>query len=87
MLELDEIADVVREQRKLRGITQHELARQARVSRALIAELETHRLPEVGFKKLMRILGILGLDLRLTTLNASRPTLDDLKAENQGDDR
>jgi transcriptional regulator with XRE-family HTH domain len=81
MLDLDDIAEAVLAERKRHGLTQHRLAAQARVSRDLIAKLETGRLPELGVKKLLRILHALGLDLRVTTLNLKRPTLEDLRAE------
>lgn len=81
MNDLDEVAVRIRAQRRALGLTQHELANRARVSRALIAELESGRLPELGFKKLVRILRAVGLDLRLTTFNRRRPTLEDLVRE------
>ena len=81
MSDLDEIAKQVRRRRKELGLTQHQLAAQAGVSRALIAELETERLPELGFKKLVRIMHAVGLDLRVTSLNRQRPTFEDLIEE------
>jgi|GraSoiStandDraft_41_1057321.scaffolds.fasta_scaffold4442764_2 HTH-type transcriptional regulator/antitoxin HipB len=81
MTDLAEIAQRIREERKRLRLTQKELALQAKVSRALLAELERGRLPELGIKKLLRILRAVGLDLRLTTLNLQRPTLEDLLEE------
>lgn len=78
MIDLSEISTTIKEHRKRRGLTQRELAEQARVSRALLAELEGGRLPELGIRKLMRILHAIGLDLRITTFNLKRPTLEDL---------
>jgi transcriptional regulator with XRE-family HTH domain len=78
MIDLNEISTTIREHRKKLGLTQRELAQEARVSRALIAELESGRLPELGIRKLMRILHAVGLDLRLTSFNLKRPTLEDL---------
>jgi transcriptional regulator with XRE-family HTH domain len=83
MTDLDEIAATIVAHRKRRRLTQDQLATTARVSRLLIAKLETGRYPEVGIVKLLRILHVLGLDLRLTTLNLKRPTLEDLIAEDQ----
>jgi transcriptional regulator with XRE-family HTH domain len=85
MLDLDDIADTIRSQRRRRRLTQHQLADKARVSRDLIAKLETSRLPELGVKKLLRILHALALDLRVTDLNLKRPTLEDLRAEEDGE--
>jgi transcriptional regulator with XRE-family HTH domain len=81
MLSLDDLAKVITDNRKRQGLTQHELALRAGVSRLLIARLETGRLPEIGAKKLIRILNAAGLDLRITSLNQQRPTLEDLLAE------
>jgi transcriptional regulator with XRE-family HTH domain len=58
-----------------------ELAAKAGTSRSTIALLETGRACELGFNKIMRILGALGLELKLGEANAGRPTLDDLLAE------
>ena len=78
------MARTIAAQRRQLGLTQDQLAAKATVSRPLIAKLETGRYPEVGVKKLLRILRALGLDLRITALNRQRPTLDDLRAENEG---
>lgn len=83
MPDLDEIARTIAVHRRRRRLTQDQLAIKARVSRPLIAKLETGRYPEVGVKKLLRILHAVGLDLRVTTLNLKRPTLEDLIAEDQ----
>jgi transcriptional regulator with XRE-family HTH domain len=86
MLALDDLAKAIAEHRKRLGFTQQNPADRAGVSRLLIARLETGRLPEIGAKKLIRILNAAGLDLRITTLNQQRPTLDDLLAE-EGDEQ
>lgn len=83
MLEIDDIAAALREQRKRLGLNQHELAEKAGVSRILIAKFETGRYREIGIGKLVRMLNAVGLDLRLTALNHQRPTLEDLMAENE----
>jgi transcriptional regulator with XRE-family HTH domain len=81
MLDLIEVGDLVKANRKKLGLTQHQLAAKSGVSRPRIAALETHRLPEIGFKNVLRILNAVGLDLRITTLNQRRPTLEDLLEE------
>jgi transcriptional regulator with XRE-family HTH domain len=83
MANLGEIGATIREHRKGRRLTQQQLARAAGVSRALLTDLETGRLSELGVKKLIRILNAVGLDLRVTTLNLKRPTLEDLLAEEE----
>ncbi len=80
-----DIGQTVAQQRKRLKITQHELASKAKVSRELIAKLETARYPEIGVKKLIRILNALGLDIRITSLNQRRPTLEDLRTEDEGE--
>lgn len=79
-MDMNDLATVVQRARKGKRLTQEDLAKRAGVSRPLLANLETGRLGELGVTKLLRILHVLGLDLRLTELNLSRPTLDDLRA-------
>jgi transcriptional regulator with XRE-family HTH domain len=81
MIDLSTIGARVRERRKELGLTQQQLADRAQVARNRIAPLETDRLPEIGFTTLLKILHALGLDLRITTLNRQRPTLEDLRDE------
>lgn len=81
MADLTDLGRTVRESRKQQRLTQIQLAQDARVSRALVAQLESGRLPEIGIGKLTRILHVLGLDLRVTTLNLKRPTFEDLLHE------
>ena len=81
MTTLDDIGKLIAQQRKRLHLTQPQLASKARVSLALLAKLETGRYPELGIKKLTRILNAVGLDIRITTLNLKRPTLEDLQAE------
>jgi transcriptional regulator with XRE-family HTH domain len=81
MIELVAIGGAVRKRRLELGLSQRELAALANVARNRIAPLENARLPEIGFATLTKILHALGLDLRITTLNRQRPTLDDLRSE------
>lgn len=81
MIDLSTVGEAVRRRRKELGLSQQELAELANVARNRIAPLENDRLPEIGFRTLTKILHALGLDLRVTTLNRQRPTLDDLRAE------
>lgn len=81
VISLVEIGDAVKTRRKAMKLTQSALAERAGVSLARVEGLENGRLPEMGFKNLSRILAALGLDLRLTDQNQRRPTLEDLRAE------
>lgn len=85
-MDLTQIGDAIRERRKKLRMTQPELAEQAGVSRARIAALETHKVSEIGLKRLTRVLNALGLDLRVTERNQSRPTLEDLAEEAEEED-
>jgi transcriptional regulator with XRE-family HTH domain len=80
-MDLIEIGESVKNARRSKGWSQDELASASGASRARIAALENGRAPEFGVKLLSRILAALDLDLRLTTYNASRPTLEDLAEE------
>lgn len=84
-MDISDLAATIQRARKAKGLTQEGLAKRAGISRPLLANLETGRLGELGVTKLLRILHVLGLDLRLTELNLSRPTLDDLRAANEGE--
>ncbi len=80
-MDLIELGRRVKGARKTKAWSQTTLASKSGVSRARIEALENARIAEIGFKHLMRILNALGLDLRITELNRSRPTLEDLAAE------
>lgn len=84
-MDISDLATTIQRARKAKGLTQEGLAKRAGISRPLLANLETGRLGELGVTKLLRILHVLDLDLRLTELNRSRPTLDDLRAANEGE--
>lgn len=81
MLDLLDVGERIATQRKALGLTQAELARRSRTSRATITALETGAQRELGFNKVIAILTVLGLDLRLGAANAGRPTLEDLQRE------
>ena len=80
MLDLYEVGQRVRLLRRAVKLTQPELAKCSGVSRATIAALENGKLGELGLVKLTKILAVVGLDLRLTTANFNRPTLEDLQS-------
>lgn len=86
MLPLDSLGEQIAIARKARTLTQTEVARQARVSRATLESLENGRIREIGVRKLSRILLAVGLELKVGPLNFQRPTLEDLMRENAGND-
>lgn len=81
MLDLATIGERVAQTRKSAGLTQTQLARQAQIGRSTLDALENGRLGELGFAKIARLLKSLGLDLQLREASTSRPTLEDLLAE------
>lgn len=84
-MNLDGIRSIIRSRRKQAKLTQAALASQARVSLPTLRALEQGQIAEIGFAKLERILGVLGLDLELREANRGRPTLDTLRSEESDD--
>lgn len=87
MTPLDDIGQAVAKARKALKLTQEQTARYALVSRPTLAALENGRIRELGYHKLARILTVVGLELRIAPAGQRRPTLDDLIAENEEEDR
>lgn len=85
MLDLPSLGEQIAERRKSRRLTQTEVARMARLSRATIDALENGRTGELGFAKISRLLSALGLELTVQPASSQRPTLDDLIEENRHD--
>jgi transcriptional regulator with XRE-family HTH domain len=86
-MELIDLGDLVKKTRRAQRLTQGELVQRSKVSRARIDALENGRISDIGFKNLMRVMNALGLDLRVTQLNDSRPTLEDLVEEDENASR
>jgi predicted transcriptional regulator len=85
MLDLNSIRTLVLARRSELGLRQSDLAQLARVSLPTIQKLEQGRLGELGFSKLSRILGVLGLEVEVRPARGARPTLDELRAEDIDD--
>jgi transcriptional regulator with XRE-family HTH domain len=81
MLALEEIGTQVAAVRKNLRLRQADLASRAGISRATVDALENGRASDIGFSKLARILGVLGLEMRIGPAAAHRPTMDDLLKE------
>lgn len=62
-MQLAEIGGAVRDRREALGLSQQALAKLAGLSRATINQLERGALKDLGVAKLVKVLGLLGLDL------------------------
>lgn len=83
--DLSSIGQMVRQARRAKRLSQEALAELSGVSRGRIAALESERISDITFRNLLSILHALDLDLRVAPLNRQRPTLEDLRAEEEGD--
>lgn len=79
----EEMASLIKAQRKARGWSRDELAVRADVSRSQIERIENGRAPDIGLRTLWRLLTALGHDLRALPANSGRPTLGELLAEDE----
>ncbi len=70
----------IRTARRLRKLSQAELAKSLGMSRSTISQIESGTVREIGVRKLMRLLDLLGLELRVRPA-ASPPTLEELREE------
>jgi transcriptional regulator with XRE-family HTH domain len=86
-MDLIDLGDLVKKTRRAQKLSQGELVLRSNVSRARLDALENGRISDIGFKNLMRVMNALGLDLRVTQLNDSRPTLEDLVEEDENASR
>ncbi len=77
---LCEIGDIIRAERKRQRITQGKLATDLGMSRATISQIESGTVPDIGVRKLIRILEYLGLELRVRQAG-SPPTLEELRED------
>jgi transcriptional regulator with XRE-family HTH domain len=85
MIGLSDLGREIATARKGARLTQLDLAKRAGVSRATVDLLENGRASEIGYSKLIRILRVVGLELRLQPIALERPTLDDLLREDADD--
>jgi transcriptional regulator with XRE-family HTH domain len=77
---LFDIGQQIRAERKKRKLSQADLAKLLRMSRTTISQIENGTFQDVGVLKLIRILEVLGLELRVRSAGAP-PTLDELREE------
>lgn len=71
--------------RKDRQLTQVQLAGLAGLSRATVDAFENGRASDIGTARLVRLLGVLGLELVVRPATQARPTMEEL-LEEAGDD-
>lgn len=69
--------------RRHRRLSQRALAAKAGVSVEWVSRFERGDSMEPSMHRVMRCLHVLGLDLRLSTYNQGRPSLDDLIAQDE----
>jgi DNA-binding transcriptional regulator YiaG len=81
MIDLIDLGNEIKNARRQRKLTREKLAELSGVSRARIESLENGRASDMGFKGVLTLMNIVGLDFRLTTFNHKRPTLEDIMEE------
>lgn len=77
-----EIGEEIRKKRKQQKLSQAEVAKLLGMSRTTISQIEAGIVQEIGVRKLMRLLALLGLELRVRGLGQP-PTLDELREEQE----
>jgi len=77
---LFEIGKEIRTERKRRKISQEKMAEDLAMGRSTISQIESGTVPEIGVRKLIRILEYLGLELRVRPAGIP-PTLDELRED------
>jgi transcriptional regulator with XRE-family HTH domain len=83
MILLPDLGNAIATRRKAKGLSQKVLAEKAGVGRSTLDALENARLGELGFVKVVRILAVLGLQLKLQETGSNRPTLEGMLEENR----
>lgn len=76
MMLTDQIADLIKVARKALGLTQKELASSAGVSHRLWAEFERGERPNVSLETALRMLGQVGITVRMTDAMGGSRELD-----------
>jgi transcriptional regulator with XRE-family HTH domain len=71
----------IRQARKEKKLTQAQLASMAGIARKTLSQIETGTVPDIGIRKVERMLEVLGLELTVRPIGAP-PTLEELQKEN-----
>ena len=82
-----ELGAAIRAARKSQKLTQAELARQVGVSRHTIMQLEANTYSDLGVRKILSILSVLGLSIDVAVPQRRWPTLEDVYEENEQERR
>ena len=77
----------IRAARKSSHLTQAELAALAGVSRHTIMQLESNTYSDLGIRKILSILSVLGLAMTVNVPEPQWPTLEDVYEENERERR
>ena len=85
-MDIEEMGEQIAAARRLKKLTQTQVAQLAGISLRTVNLLENGRATDLGYSKLARILAAVGLELRLQPIEQRRPTLDDLLREDASDD-
>ena len=85
MIDIVEIAERVRAARKVRKMTQLQLAERSGVSQRQIVAFENGQAPNLGFISIVRILRAVGLELQVVEAKSRQPKFEDLLAEQRAD--
>ena len=80
---LFDIGNKIREARKNCKMTQQEIAEKLGMSRTTIGQIENGTVQEIGVRKLIRLLDLLGLELKVRS-KGRPPTLEELRNEEIG---
>lgn len=83
MQTLQEVGQALAERRKALGLKQGLVAKQSGLSQALMSRLERGQLTEFGTRKLLTLLGVLGMEMSFSEAGTAG-TLDELRRERGG---
>lgn len=84
-MDLQQIGQQIATVRRNKRLTQVQLAGLAGLSRATLDAFENGRASDIGTAKLVRLLGVLGLELLVRPATQERPTMEELFEEARND--
>lgn len=83
MQTISELGPAIAARRRALGLQQGDVARQAGIAQAVLSRFECGKCAEFGARKLLAVLGVLGMELAFVQTVASG-SLDDLRRERGG---